>query len=84
MITLLFNYCCSFLFIPGEATIPLRQSNARSYESNYAATDDIQTPIETVARDGNTVRYGENLGALVGPPFCYASPCAGFEPFVTR
>jgi hypothetical protein len=24
------------------------------------------------------------LGALVGPPFGYASPCAGFEPFVTR
>jgi hypothetical protein len=49
MITLLFNYCCSFLFIPGEATIPLRQSNARSYESNYAARG-VQTPIETVAR----------------------------------
>jgi len=34
------NYCCSFVFIPGEATIPLRRINAVSYETKYAAKDD--------------------------------------------
>src|SRR5260221_2270755 len=58
--------------------------------SSVAQTS-IYRPFGTGAVDERVCRhdpahYGraKTSALLVGAPFCYASACAGFEPFVTR